>query len=446
MRAILLLILSVCVQPVGADWAFKALGGRKLHVKSAPQQGAEWLALVDTACLGATPAAQHRAADSVFGPKLSVKHKSWGSLKTAAIGLRVDSPLSAEEAEQLAAHPCIHAVTENSVFQIASAGDPMLDQQAFRAPITQNGAERLFYHPLFGINQPAVIAVVDTGIQLDHPDLFSRIWRGSDGSAGFNFVSGTADASDDNGHGTHVAGLAGAQRENGTGVRGIMGEWSQLMAVKTQDKDGSGTLAQLVNGIRWAADHGAEVINISVAGKDADPTLQDAVQYAVSKNAVVVAAAGNDGVEVTAANLYTPAGFAKDINGMLSVGAFDAVTLQKPAFSNFSPTYVEISAPGAAGTAGILSTFYQSRYIALDGTSQSTPIVSGAAGLAISYLKTHNRPYTPAMIENMLELSAVADSTLSSSFAGGRRLDARHLGLLLLQSTVVDSTGGFDGP
>jgi len=427
-----------------AEWSFKAFSGRKVQLQKQIVEGSELIVLVDTACLGRTPAVQSKAAQGLLGPSLSVQHKSWSDLKVAAVPVSALGNLSHLEAEQIAAHPCVKGISENARFQIAGS-DTRLGEQVFRGAIGHEEAERIFFHPLYGITQPAVIAVVDTGIQADHPDLKSRMWRGPAGETGYDFFNGDANADDDNGHGTHVAGLVGAQRANDVGVRGVMGNWSRLMPVKTQSKDGGGLLNDLVNGIRWAADKGANVINLSIAGKEDSPVLRDAIEYAISKNAVVVVASGNDGQEITAANLFTPIGYAKDYLGLIGVGAFDALNFLRPDFSNYSSAYVEMAAPGASGINGILSTFYQSRYIALDGTSMSAPQVSGASALAIAYMKSHNQGLTPAEVENLILQSSVQDAGLSTVYTNGRRLNIKRLGELLLQSTVLDTTGGFDG-
>ncbi|MBX3022341.1 MAG: S8 family serine peptidase [Bdellovibrionales bacterium] len=412
--------------------------------------GQELMVLVDTSCLGVNPSAHSKATQALLGPALTVQHKSFSDLKIAAVPVSAIQKLSATDVADVTAHPCVKGVSENPRFNITGLQmapvDPRLGDQLFRPAIEVEGAERLFFHPLYGITQPATVAIVDTGVQASHPDLASRMWRGPNGEVGYDFFNGDGDPDDDNGHGTHVAGLVGAQKGNGIGGAGVMGEYSRLMAVKTQSKDGGGLLSDLVNGIRWAADKGADVINLSIAGTEDAPFLREAVEYALAKNVVVVVASGNNGQEIRADNLYTPVGYAKDYQGMIGVGAFDALSFQRPIFSNYSPTYVELSAPGAAGTAGIFSTFYQSRYIAIDGTSMAAPQVSAAAAMSIAFMKSNQRTLLPAEVEALIQQAAIQDSGLSTSFVGGRRLNVKRLGQLLLQSTVIDSSGGFDVP
>jgi subtilisin family serine protease len=130
------------------------------------------------------------------------------------------------------------------------------------------------------------IAIVDTGVQASHPDLAGRV------GAGHNCISATAPPADDNGHGTMVAGAAAADTNNGLDISGAAWE-AGIQPVKVLDSQGIGTAAQVACGITWAADHGASVINLSLGGPVSSPMLHSAVDYALSKNVVVVAAAGN---------------------------------------------------------------------------------------------------------------------------------------------------------
>src|SRR3989344_1510412 len=134
------------------------------------------------------------------------------------------------------------------------------------------------------------IAIVDTGIDGNHPDLSSKIVLSSDCTISANCISVLP--IDDNGHGTHVAGIAGALTNNGIGIAGT-GYDTSLMSVKVLDSSGSGYYSWVANGIVWAADNGAKVINLSLGGTSSSITLQNAVNYAWNKGVVVVAAAGN---------------------------------------------------------------------------------------------------------------------------------------------------------
>ena len=432
---VLCLILSLGLAPKAeAEWSFPALTGKKAHFKAASkgalQAPREMLLLVEHSCL-------RQRTDTLSS---LLKHNTSQEISVEAVSLTVQNE---NDLQPWLHHPCVRAVSDNLAFH-TSGVDPRLSEQPAWAPIRHAQAERLFFHPVFGIRQSVVVGVLDTGVQLDHPDLQTRLWQGTRGEIGYDFANNDADPSDDNGHGTHVAGLIGAQRANDIGLRGIMGESSLLMPVKTQGDDGSGVLANLVNGLRWATDHGADVINISIDGSDTNPILEDAIQYALARGVVLVAAAGNDGTEISSTHFVTPVAYASKYPGFIGVGAFDALSMLRPSFSNYGPRYVELSAPGSAGDTGILSTFTGSGYLAIKGTSMAAPQVSGAAALAVGFLRTQGEAYGPLDIERALSLSAVEDANLASSFAGGRRLDLEALALYLMRGTVISSSGGFD--
>ncbi|MFG2819695.1 S8 family serine peptidase [Kitasatospora sp. NPDC048365] len=220
-----------------------------------------------------------------------------------------------------------------------------------------------------------VIAVVDTGVDIGHPDLKSRI------TAGWDFVDNDAKAIDQNGHGTHVAGIAAAATCNGTGVAGGA-PGAKIMPVRVLGADGSGSDENIVRGIVWAADHGADVINLSLgegplmANLLQGGVLNTAFQYAHDKGAVVVAAAGNDGAATQPYKVTTP---------VLIVGASDPRG-RAADFSNFGAQDA-VTAPGV----DILSTLptypvqatvgNDSGYGEMDGTSMAAPYVAAVAAL-----------------------------------------------------------------
>jgi thermitase len=207
------------------------------------------------------------------------------------------------------------------------------------------------------------IAVIDTGIDLTHTDLKSQL------SAGYNFVADTASAHDDNGHGTHVAGIIGATSDNATGTAGI-GFRGALMPVKVLDAAGSGNYGDVASGIIFAADNGATIINLSLGGSSSSRTLQDAINYALNKGVIVVAAAGNNG---TSAAVY-PAAYP----GVLAVSASTSAD-GLASFSSYGAA-VKVAAPGV----GIVSTYKGGGYASLSGTSMAAPFVAGLLGLAQS--------------------------------------------------------------
>jgi subtilisin family serine protease len=205
------------------------------------------------------------------------------------------------------------------------------------------------------------IAIVDTGIQRTHPDLDAKI------VAGYDYVQGDTAPDDGNGHGTHVAGTAAAETNNATGGAGTCPN-CKLMPVRVLDNSGSGSLTNVANGITWAADHGAKVVNLSLGGPGSS-TLQSAVDYASGRGVFLSCAAGNSNTSSTS-NAY-PAAY-----GNCFAVASTTSTDARSSFSNYG-SWVEVAAPGSS----IYSTWLNSGYNTISGTSMATPHVSGLAGL-----------------------------------------------------------------
>jgi len=204
------------------------------------------------------------------------------------------------------------------------------------------------------------IAVVDTGVDLDHPDLKGRLQKG------YNIVANNDNPDDDNGHGTHVAGIIASDTNNKKGVAGITW-YNPIIPVKVMDSKGQGGSFNIAKGVRWAADHGADVINLSLGNYQSCEVMNDAVEYALKKNVVVVASAGND-------NTNQPT-YPAAIPGVISVAAVDWDG-KRADFSNYGD-YIDVAAPGVE----IPSTYFKSQYASLSGTSMAAPHVSALAGL-----------------------------------------------------------------
>ena len=223
-------------------------------------------------------------------------------------------------------------------------------------------------------NDSMVMAIIDSGVQLNHPDLASRL------VPGWDFVNRDSDPSDDFGHGTMVAGIAAASTNNGRGVAGATWQ-GKIMPIKVLDSRGQADDENIAAGIRWAVDHGANVLNLSLGGPgEGTGILQQAVNYANSRNVVVVAAAGNDGDKgVSAATApHYPAACA----GVIAVGATDAAG-KHATFSSYGD-WIDVVAPGAVSeipARGISTTMRGSSYGTGSGTSFSAPLVAGVAFL-----------------------------------------------------------------
>jgi subtilisin family serine protease len=225
-----------------------------------------------------------------------------------------------------------------------------------------------------------VVAVLDSGVNMNQPDLAGRLLQG------YDFVNGTASVTDDFGHGTAVCGTIAADGNNGLGVAGVAFGCS-VMPVKVMDSSGFAAYSTIASGIKYAVDNGARVINLSIAGSDASATLQQAIDYAWSNNVVVVAAAGN-------ASTNTPM-YPAACNHVLGVSA----TANNDSLAYFSSYggYVQISAPGMM----IWTTQSDPNhpYGAWQGTSFASPIVAGVAALVISANPTLSNDQVAGLLE-----------------------------------------------
>lgn len=240
-----------------------------------------------------------------------------------------------------------------------------------------------------------VIAIIDSGVDLKHPDLQSNL------TAGFNVLSnGQTPPQDDNGHGTHAAGIAAAATDNNTGVAGACPR-CKIMPIKALDQEGAGTGFDVAMAVVWAVDNGAKIINMSLGGPESDLTLERAVQYALSRGVSVVVAAGNENTDTP---MYPAA-----LPGVISVGSVDT-SKKRSSFSNYG-TWVSVMAPGS----GILSTMpmnsvfmtsnegYLNEYDLMDGTSMAAPMVAGVLGL----IKSRHPQLSPAQLKARLEGSSI---------------------------------------
>jgi subtilisin family serine protease len=207
-----------------------------------------------------------------------------------------------------------------------------------------------------------IIAIVDTGVDPTVADLQGAVLPG------YDFADGDTDTSDPHGHGTMMAGLAAARTNNGIGIAGACGACS-ILPVRVSEADGNATWSATAAGIVWAADHGARIISVSLVGPASAPVLDAAVAYAQSRNALVVAAAGNDAQDRPAYPAALP--------GVVSVQATDEHDSLYP-FSNHGAG-ISISAPGCA-----IVVAPGDRYKGSCGTSVAAPLVAGAAGLLAS--------------------------------------------------------------
>ena len=248
------------------------------------------------------------------------------------------------------------------------------------------------------------IAVVDTGAQYDHPDLQGNF----ESNPGRDFADDDSDpypdAPNDEYHGTHVSGCAAAVVDNGTGVAG-QGN-SSLINGRALDESGRGSTSDIADAVKWAADQGADVINLSLGGGGYTDTMKNAVSYATDSGSLIIAAAGNDGSR----GVSYPAAYSECV----AISAVDS-NEQLASFSQYGDD-VELCAPGV----DVLSTTTEARgsYEQLSGTSMATPVTSGVAGLTLAKWDLTN-----SELRSHLKNTA-RDVGLSSDEQGSGHVDA----------------------
>jgi subtilisin family serine protease len=230
----------------------------------------------------------------------------------------------------------------------------------------------------------ATVAIIDSGIDLGHPDLAPSLWTNpgeiggngvdDDGNGyvddvhGYDFVENDGTPQDANGHGTHVAGIVGARGGNGIGGAGVA--WrARLMAIRVLDGQARGTTAAVAVGLRYAVDNGARIVNLSLAGPTSTPDLEEAVRYARAHGVLIVVAVGNDGIDLTNAPTY-PAAYGEDnVLGIAATTRDGSLS----GISDYGPG-ADVAAPGEQ----ILSTALGGGYEWRTGTSMAAPEVAGA--------------------------------------------------------------------
>jgi len=257
-----------------------------------------------------------------------------------------------------------------------------------------------------------IVAVIDTGVDYTHPDLAPRI------TSGYDFVNRDSDPMDDHGHGTAVAGIIGACTNNGIGVAGLTW-YPAIMPIKVADSSGSASYSAIASGITYAADHGARVANISIAGSSASLTLTSAVDYAYQHGCLVVAASGNSAV----GTVYYPAACANAV----AVGACDQYG-NLCSYSNYGAA-LDFVAPSGGYT-----TSKGGGYGAFGGTSAASPIGAGVAALIISA----NPSYTCSQVFDILKKGADDLYTVGwDEKSGWGRFNA-YRSLALVTTPIVD--------
>lgn len=303
------------------------------------------------------------------------------------VTLRPNSQMASEDGIFVAVVPRdrVHAVLRS--LERESAVEAAEENITMRALFTPNdplyerqwGLRRVGSEAAWDVTcgRGVVVAVVDTGVACENHGEFTRVpdLEGARCLPGWNFVSGDAHANDDQGHGTHVAGTIAQTTHNGLGGAGVA-YCASIMPVKVLDANGRGSLANVAEGIRWAADHGADVINLSLGGGGRSKVMEQAVAYARSKGVTVVCAAGNNGRYVE-----SPA----NAPGAVAVSAIDDGD-QIAFFSSRGPE-VDLAAPGVQILQQTICNHGRDRceqFASWSGTSMAAPHVAGVAALVHS--------------------------------------------------------------
>ncbi len=306
-----------------------------------------------------------------------------------------------------------------------------------------------------------IVAVLDTGIDLDNPAFAGRIWvnpsPGTDGYAndvnGWNFVSGDNDVQDDDGHGSHVSGIIAAAGNNGVGIAGL--DWgATIMPVKILDAQGNGTTDAAVSGIYYAVEHGAKVINASWGGGAFSQAELDALNYANSQGVVFVTAAGNNSADNDTTPTY-PASY-RTPNELVVAAINEQGELAS--YSNYGPSTVDLAAPGS----DIFSTV-PGGFATYSGTSMATAFVTGSVALVdgvdpnlsasqmVSLIKSTAKPdyalnglmNTPATVDPYNALLAVDGNSVATTPSGSPTLTPGASSLQAVEAGLLTTAGTY---
>lgn len=320
------------------------------------------------------------------------------------ITLALDSSRMAEATKELRAMPGVLSVSPAQKVKLSAADSASsITDPHYSDQWGLSKAEVPKAWNLGATGKGITVAVVDTGVDINHPDLQDNVVSGYNAITG---VTGLSATQDNNGHGTHVSGIIAAEL-NGIGVVGVAYQ-AKIMPIKTMDRSGEGTDDVIADGIVWAADHGAKIINLSLGSDTQEEILKEAVQYAIDQGCLVVAAGGNKEDNLT--TITYPAADPQ----VLAVTATDAND-NLASFSLTGPS-AGLAAPGKH----IVSDYWDngSGYATSDGTSMAAPFVAGVAALVWS---THP-DFSADHIRQVLEDSAIdlGSPGRDSSFGYGR--------------------------
>lgn len=301
-----------------------------------------------------------------------------------------------------------------------AASDPLLAEQWALSEPEATGAQEAWTQSR---GDGVVVAILDSGVQLSHPDLAANLWRNPgevpgngvdddrngfvDDVHGANIMTANGNVDDDEGHGTHVAGIVGAQVGNGAGGAGIA-PGAKLMAVKVLDANRAGNSSLLARGIRYAVDNGARILNVSLNGDGTSVDLDDALRYAGDHGATVVTSAGNNARDIDLKPSYPASSSAPAVLSVTATEQSGGLL----SMANRGLNAVDLAAPGGY----ILSTARGAGYERRAGTSMAAPFVAGSLAL----LAAARPDLTQQALRSALLASAPRPSLLAGLVNAGR--------------------------
>lgn len=388
-------------------------------------------ALVNVSCLMASP----KLRNSVYYINDQVSFSLTNRLLKhyQIFNLKLNGIFSVQDLENIVQKDsCIIGVSNNVIYEIndpnEGAQDPLYKDQSHHNYIkSQSAYEILFSDVAKDSKSKVVVAVIDTGVDIDHPDLKDIIWTSPLGEKLINFGGGVN--KDVVGHGTHVAGLIGAISNNGVGVHGVA-QGISIMAIKaSRNSEGFFSTTDITNSIFYATQNKADIINLSLGGLHAltfsNYLYHEAIRIALLNNTTFFIAAGNDFNQ----EVSNPGTFGL-LPGVITIGSIDVFDGERSRFSNNGPE-LDLWAPGAhkyvllpngkadrEKTICLLSTGSTKRpitaemvkfgithpeYVRMCGTSMATPVAAGIGAMIVKYFKSNNINYTPETIEDIMK-------------------------------------------
>ncbi|MFC3960224.1 S8 family serine peptidase [Halovivax cerinus] len=396
------------LEAAGAAGAFLGLGGVVSATpgrEPGPKEDEILVGKSDTVGIASARA----TVESAIPSDASVVHEN-STLGYVAVKVPDDGPSAMDSViDRLERQPGIEYAERNETWHAFSQpNDPQFGSQY--APQLVN-ADTAWDTEMGSMD--VTIAVVDQGVDYTHPDLQARF----QGTEGYDFVDNDSDpapVTNSENHGTHVGGCAAATTDNGDGTAGISN--CRLISGRALGSGGSGSMSDIADAIQWAADQGADVVNMSLGGGGASQTGRQAINYAYENGTLPIAAAGND--------YGSPVSYPAAYDNCVAVSAIDE-NENIANFSNYGPE-INVASPGV----DVLAPVPGGGYTTMSGTSMACPVASGVAALG----KSAHPDLSVQELWDLLEETAV-DIGLPSDQQGSGRVDAAN---------IVEGGGGGD--